>query len=590
MIFPKEFISQIKERVLTSQVVGKRVVLKNKGREFSGLCPFHSEKTPSFTVNDDKAFYHCFGCGAHGNIFDFLMQTEGLSFPEAIEKLALDAGMTLPKRDERSFQQYDHHAKLMQCAENAARYFQDNLKNSLGSEAREYLRGRGITLQTVEEFRLGFAPEQPGKMQQALEKQGHSLAEMQEIGLIKNGYEMFRGRVIFPITDAKGRVIAFGGRILSKGEPKYLNSPETPIFHKRRILFGKAIARKPAYDTGEIIVTEGYMDVIALNQAGFKNAVAPLGTSLTDEHLTELWALAKEPTMCFDGDNAGKRAMTRAAELAVQYLKPGFSLKFVELPQGQDPDDIVRSDKTLFSSLVKNSKPLSEVLFDMERDKSSVTTPEQLADFSTRLTSLASKIPDKTTAKNYQDYFRQRLWQDFRNLNNKPGDSERKSSRVSSIIGISPQKQRLLQIEAAIIGTIIAHPSLLKDTIIEEDFVKIEFSHLEIDNLRQNILVNTASVDNEEPDEEFRELIKTIDGRLAAYINQSIDYARKALTPRQAWDNIMAQYNFEQAESDFKNSNFINSNDIGDDEFEKAVEKFRMLSETRKKINASTGE
>ncbi len=587
-MFPKEFVSQIRDRLNTSQVVGKRVSLKQKGKEFSGLCPFHSEKTPSFTVNDDKGFYHCFGCGAHGNVFDFVMQTEGLNFPEAIEKLALLAGMTLPKADPHMAEKYDHHAKLMQCAESAAKYFQENLKTSLGHEAREYLNRRGLSAQTIEEFRLGFAPDQSGKMQQALEKQGFKLAEMQEIGLIKNNYEMFRGRVIFPITDSKGRVIAFGGRILSKGEPKYLNSPETPIFHKRRILFGKAIARKPAYDSGNIIVTEGYMDTIALNQAGFKNTVAPLGTALSEEHLQELWALAKEPTMCFDGDSAGKRAATRAAELSLTFLKPGFSLKFVELPAGQDPDDIVRADKALFQSLVASARPLSEILYESEKAKLPAKTPEQQADLKARLDALANKIADKSIAKNYQDYFRQRIWNDFRPTTAKP--EPQRSAKITQISGISAEKQKLHQLECAIIGTILTYPELLKDTIIEEDFANFTFSHLEIDKLRQNILVKSSlNVDDVRPDSElqelFRELNENIDSRLFAYINQGADFAKKSLTSKKAWENVLAQYHLELAESDFKNSD-----DVNDEDFEKLQEKFRQLSEERKKMNANFGD
>ncbi len=584
MIFPKEFITQVKDRVLASQIVGKRVALKHKGKEFSGLCPFHTEKTPSFTVNDDKGFYHCFGCGAHGNVFDFLMQMEGATFPEAVEQLANLAGMTLPKRDERLLKEYDQHAKLMQCAEAAARYFQENLKNSFGAEARDYLRNRALGSQVIEEFRLGFAPDMPGKMQQALEKQNFNLQEMQEIGLVKNGYEMFRGRVIFPITDGKGRVIAFGGRILSSGEPKYLNSPETPIFQKRRVLFGKAIAKKPAYEAGNIIVTEGYMDVIALNQAGFKNAVAPLGTSLTDEHLQELWVLAKEPSMCFDGDNAGKRAMSRAAELALQYLKPGYSLKFVPLPEGQDPDDMVRADKQRFAALLQQARPLSEIIYEAELGRSAVTTPEQQADLRQRLDIISNKIPNKTIARNYQDFFGQRLFQDFRKFAGNKAKIDR-SAKVISMIGISAPHERKLQLECAILGVIIAHPRLLNDANIEEDFVKLEFSHLEIDKMREDILSNSATkVDDNEPDSPPR-IINTADinEKLASYVNQGVDYAKKSATATAAWESVIAQYHFEQAENDFKNPD-------GTEDFEKLQEQFKQLLENRTKINASFGD
>ena len=581
MIFPKSFIEEVKDRVSVSEIVGRKVQLKNKGREFSGLCPFHNEKTPSFTVNDEKGFYHCFGCGAHGNAFDFLMRTEGATFPEAIERLAMEAGMQLPKPDPKYAAQYDKHSKLVKCAEAACNWFQENLKSSIGHEARDYLKGRGISQQITSEFRLGFMPDNKGAMQKALESKGFTLKEMQEIGLIKNGYEYFRGRVIFPITNAKGQPIAFGGRILGSGEPKYLNSPETEIFHKRKTLFGKAIARKPAYEAGgEIIVCEGYMDVIALNAAGFKNAVAPLGTSLTEEHLQELWKMAKEPALCFDGDRAGQGAALRAANLAVTMLKAGQSLKFVQLPAGQDPDDIVKSDKGMFANLVQNAKPLSEILYESEKNKSPITTPEQEADFKQRLNNLASQIPDSSVANNYRSFFNDKLWQDSK----KSGKSQKTSRLSSNIISITPEaaeKKRLLELECAAIGVISVAPELLNNSQIEEILAEINFSELEIDKLRQNILNSSSLNENlEEITGEIQKEIANLDIKLQKYIELGVGLTQR-MGSKAAWHNILEQLMEHNIKAEQKTLAVTSEED-----FSVLRQKFSELVESQEKINA----
>jgi DNA primase len=587
MLFPREFINQVRDRFNISEIVRKKVVLKTRGREHTGLCPFHNEKSPSFTVNDEKGFYHCFGCGAHGYIFDFIMQTEGLSFPEAVERLAIEAGMPIPKSDPREKEKYDHLSVLMSCAEAAAKYFQDNLKNTLGENARRYFAGRGLTEQTIEEFRLGFCPDASGRMQEALVKQGFTIPQMNEIGLIRNGYEIFRGRAMFPITDSKGRVIAFGGRILEKGEPKYLNSPETPIFHKRRILFGKAIARKYVHELKDIIVTEGYMDTIALNQAGFKNAVAPLGTSLTDEHLAELWAMAPEPTLCFDGDNAGKRAAERAAYLALPLLKPGFSLKFIQLPNGQDPDDVVKSGKGAFAALLADSKPLSEIIFEAEKAKKPIKTPEQQADLKSRLEALAAAIKETNISKKYIDYFRQRLWQEFRQQG-QPKNVER-SLNISNIVGIEAEKEKILQLEAAVLGLLIANPRLLKDTNRQEELSNLEFSHLEIDRLRQNILFSaTCDFESDDFDEEAfkiqtEQFTNGLDGKLASYLNIGKAFPAQWGNPEIAWGKLIEQLTLLLAETDYKNSS--DGDDFSEEDFIKLQEMRKQLAVAKNKIS-----
>lgn len=539
MIFPKEFIEEIKDRISASQVVRRRVQLKSKGTsEHSGLCPFHNEKTPSFTVNDSKGFFHCFGCGAHGNIFDFLMRTEGLNFPEAVEKLALEAGMRLPKADPKFLEKLDKDARLLSCAEAAWKFFKSQLFTTNGYRAREYLQERSLTAQTIEEFGLGFAPDIPGALKNALLEQKFTVQEMETIGLIKNNYEMFRGRLIFPITNTKGRVIAFGGRILGQGEPKYLNSPETPIFHKRRVLYGKAIARKFIHETGQAIVCEGYMDVISLNQHGFKNGVAPLGTSLTEDHLAELWAMAPEPTLCFDGDGAGQRAAMRAAYLALPLLQPGKSLKFVTLPKGKDPDDVAKESPELLKKLLQTARALSEVVYEFEKNAKPIATPEQQADFKARLDARSKEIKNSEISRNYADFFKSLLWNEF-----KPKGTQTTSNTVSSgVVKLATAKatsQKIDNFQLYLMGCLLEAPQLLEDGGIQEELANFEISNLEIDKLRQNIL-HTSSADAFD----FNEVIQTLPVNLNSEVKKGMAYARKR-PAKEAWASLTESYYLE---------------------------------------------
>ena len=357
MAFPPEFLDEIRARVPLAGVVGRRVKLAKRGREHSGLCPFHNEKTPSFTVSEDKGFYHCFGCGAHGDALGFVMRMEGLSFPEAVERLAGEAGLRVPQASPEERAAARRRADLYDVVEAAAAWFEERLAGSEGAEARAYLESRGLRRETVTSFRLGYAPDRRGMLRAALNARGLDNAQLAEAGLIKlpeapqdapdaasagAPRDYFLNRIIFPITDRRGRAIAFGGRALGESRAKYLNSPETPLFHKGRVLYNQARARQAAHDTGELIVCEGYMDVIALGQAGFPAAVAPLGTAITEQQIAVLWRLADEPVLCLDGDQAGRRAGFRAAERALGLLKPGRSLRFAALPEGEDPDSLVR--------------------------------------------------------------------------------------------------------------------------------------------------------------------------------------------------------------------------------------------------------
>ena len=345
MRFTPQFLDELRARLPVSEVVGRRVKLRKQGREFIGLSPFNKEKSPSFTVNDQKGFFHDFSSGKHGDIFGFVMETEGVAFPEAVERLAQLAGVPLPKVTHEDEQRDARRKTLHDVMELAAKFFEATLASRAGAKARGYLADRSLDPATQIKFRLGYATNERFALKEHLGSHGIPVEDMVEAGLLVSGddiplpFDRFRDRVMFPITDLRGRVIAFGGRALEKdAQAKYLNSPETPLFHKGATLYNIASARQAAHDGAPVIAVEGYVDVIAMVMAGFAATVAPLGTALTEDQLALLWKMADEPVLCFDGDNAGLRAAYRAVELAMPRLKPGKSLKFALLPQGQDPD------------------------------------------------------------------------------------------------------------------------------------------------------------------------------------------------------------------------------------------------------------
>ncbi len=416
MKYPERFLDDIRARVSLESVIGRRVRLARRGHELIGLCPFHNEKTPSFTVSERKGFFHCFGCGAHGDVIGFVMQDEGLGFHEAVERLAGEAGLALPKREPRDEEREKRRASLYEVTEAAAAWFQAALEGAEGGAARRYLAARGLDAETVARFRLGYAPKGRSVLRRALGDKGISEAALVETGLLtvpedgKQPYDRFRDRVIFPICDRRGRVVAFGGRALGDGKPKYLNSPETPLFHKGAVLYGHHLATKAAHDAGRVIAVEGYMDVIALHRAGFNEAVAPLGTALTERQIEALWRLAETPVLCFDGDDAGARAAARACERALPLLGAPRSLAFATLPPGQDPDSMIREGGAqAMAEILEAAMPLSEHLWQAATGGRAMRTPEQRAQAEQRLAGQVERIPDRGLRYRYLIHFRVRL-------------------------------------------------------------------------------------------------------------------------------------------------------------------------------------
>jgi DNA primase len=417
MRFSPQFLDELRARIAVSEVVGRRVKLKKSGREWSGLSPFNKERTPSFFVNDEKSMWFDFSAGKNGNIFDFLMLTEGLSFPEAVERLAAEAGVPLPNYSPEEAARDERRKTLHEVIELAAKFFETTLASRAGAKARGYLADRGIDPATQLRFRLGYALAERFALKEHLGNKGIATDTMVEAGLLVSGediplpYDRFRDRVMFPIADPRNQVIAFGGRALEKeAQAKYLNSPETPLFHKGRTLYNIAAARMAAHKGAPVIAVEGYIDVIAMVRAGFEATVAPLGTSLTGEQLVLLWRMAPEPILCFDGDEAGRRAAYRAIDLALPLLKPGKSLKFASLPEGQDPDDLFRAGgREPIHEIIAAASPLAEMTWTRETEAGSLDTPERRAAFEARLAQVIAAIGDDSVRKYYRREFGDRL-------------------------------------------------------------------------------------------------------------------------------------------------------------------------------------
>ena len=416
MALPPNFLDELRARIPLPAVIGRRMRLARSGRQWKGCCPFHGEKTPSFYVYDDH--FHCFGCGAHGDAIGFVMQSQGLQFMEAVENLAAEAGMDVPKPTPEAAEAERQRLDLSAVLDLAQAHYQRRLLLPEGRRALDYLRGRGLTDDTIRRFGLGWTGETRGGLLAEFTREAVPPDLAVDSGLIRRDdetgrlYELFATRVMFPIRDRRGRTISFGGRIMGDGQPKYVNGPETPLFSKRRNLYALDLAREAMRNGATLVVVEGYMDVIALHQAGFGAAVAPLGTALTEEQLEELWRLSPTPVLCFDGDAAGGRAAARAADLVLPMLGPDRTVKFATLPASEDPDSLVRRHGAArFQAVLDAARGLSDVLFETLQRGSGIelhpqglrtATPEQRAAFRTRLEEAARRIPDKALASEYR--------------------------------------------------------------------------------------------------------------------------------------------------------------------------------------------
>lgn len=488
--FSNRFLDEIRARVSVSEIVGRKVKLVRKGKEHHGLCPFHNEKTPSFTVNDQKGFYHCFGCGAHGDAIRFLTDGEGVAFPEAVEQLARKAGLEMPKATPKQVAEQKQQATLADVVALASHWFHANLQQRPPRMVLDYLKSRGLDEPLQQQFQLGYAPESFNSLQDYLKSKEVPVALMKAAGLVSSGnngdYDKFRQRLMFPIADMRGRVIAFGGRILGEGKPKYLNSPETELFKKGEVLYNYHHARGKAYESGQMVVAEGYMDVIALHRAGIEAAVAPLGTAVTSQQLQLLWKCVDEPIFCLDGDAAGQRAMERAAHLALPMLSAGKSLRFTVLPKGMDPDDVLKSEgANALKKMIAAARPLSEVLWNIEQQKEPLATPEQKANLEHRLERLAATISHSGVQNHYRMFFREKMWK----INRRDANKKTTSSAAAHASIQAPH----VELEEQIMALICAFPNLLHDEALNDSLHSMEFSSKNLDKIRLFALEECAA-------------------------------------------------------------------------------------------------
>ena len=417
MTLSPAFLDELRARTVLSAVIAPTVKLIRAGREWKACCPFHNEKTPSFTINDDKGFYHCFGCGAHGDAIRFLTDNRGMQFMDAVKELAAKAGMDVPAPDPKARERAERTASLTDVMASVQAWYAEQLQGIVGADTRDYLKRRGIDQATVQRFGLGFAPDSRNALKRALAHLGEDrlvetgmLIQPEESG--KQSYDRFRGRLMIPIRDPRGRVIAFGGRIMGDGEPKYLNSPDTPLFDKGRTLYNIDRAGPASRAAKRLIVVEGYMDVIALDRAGISEVVAPNGTAVTEAQLERMWRLDPSPILCFDGDAAGRKAAIRAALRALPLLGPERTLRFVELPAGQDPDDVVNTGgKEAMEALLASPEPLDARLWRHELEAEPLTTPEAWAGLKQRLISHASTIGHADLSRIYREDWLHRFYE-----------------------------------------------------------------------------------------------------------------------------------------------------------------------------------
>ncbi len=531
MTIPPRFLDELRGRINLSDVIGKKMRLTRAGREFKGCCPFHNEKTPSFYVNDDKQFFHCFGCGAHGSVIDFVMRLENLSFPEAVENLAMSVGMQVPRSAPEDIEKAKREKSLYTLMDDAAKWMEEQLRKPENKTAYDYIIERGVPEDILHSFRVGYVPADMQAMRKYLSLKGYSDAQMIEAGLIKTSekakdpYAFFRERVMFPVPDRRGRIVAFGGRVLpdhlrapDRGDftpPKYINSPDTPIFHKGKMLYGEPHARMAASEGQPVIVVEGYLDVIACFRGGFKGAVAPLGTALTEDQILVLWKMiqdeSKIPILCFDGDNAGRRAASRACERILPLLKPDHSAKIAFLPEGEDPDSLIKTKGAdAFAAILESAMNLVDFLYLDATEGKMFETPESRAGLTKTLEDMALRITDRTVQHYYREAFRTKLRKVFSPSPSSPAGPRPASTgwvprsgytggrygAQPSAVPITPLKRPVFAknelYSMALLASLINTPEVFPD--VEEEVGHLHLSENGLDQLRQTVLSTLAAM------------------------------------------------------------------------------------------------
>lgn len=511
MTIPPRFLDEIRSRLTLSDVIGRRIRVTRAGREFKACCPFHHEKTPSFTINDDKQFFHCFGCGAHGDVIGFSMRYGNLSFIDAVESLAAESGLQMPRPDPEAVKKAERARDLYTLMEAATAWFEAQLETSDNKPVLDYLLGRGLKNETIKTFRIGFAPADRQALRAAMKTQGYSDKDMIESGILKTSeksrepYVFFRERVIFPVADRRGRVVAFGGRILpdhmrapDTGDytpAKYINSSDTPLFDKGRMLYGESHARQAAREGQPVIVTEGYMDVIACHQAGFRGAVAPMGTAMTEDQILRAWSMIPEaekiPVLCFDGDNAGRGAAARASQRIMPLLKADHSVRLAFMPEGEDPDSLLRAGGApALQKVIDGAMPLFDFIWASRTAGRDFATPESRAGLAKGLNDEIARIADREVQKYYQQLVRARISETFFKPNIPRGARAKPGQERGGPPSLRLRRPALKAGDVytrVLLAALINHPGIYED--IEEELGNLAIVQEGLARLRQSVIM-----------------------------------------------------------------------------------------------------
>lgn len=628
MSFTPAFLAELRDRLPLSDIAGKRIRLTRAGREYKACCPFHNEKSPSFYINDDKQFYHCFGCGAHGDIIGFVMHHDRLSFPEAVEALATQAGLPMPRDTPVDREKFDQEKRNYQLLDRATAWFEEQLFAPIGRDALDYLRMRGLSLEAIRRFRLGFAPNDGQLLLRKLTSEGYKIEELVAVGLVKKNeernefYSFFRNRAMFPVGDRRGRTVAFGGRVMGDGEPKYLNSPDHSLFHKGKLLYGLSRARTAITSGQPLIVVEGYMDVIAMVEAGYSGAVAPLGTAMTDDQLMLLWKLlppenARDPSrdyspiLCFDGDSAGLRAASRAMERTLPLLTPSQTIRIATMVGAKDPDDLLRqSGKSAMDGVLKQAKPMIDVIWELTLEGRQMRTPEERAAFMTSLKQRVGRIGHEGLRQLYQDEIQKRFNTAFRwqpeTKNSLPRDGRNIKGRswqppmpplpmINRKMPVNPKRL----FEKALLALMLNYPALFAD--FGEDFGRLNFINEDLEAIRQRI-IDIMSLDSQEPldaEELYRHLSHTgshapagksgllgLDEVLSEATYIHVGFAkpgRKLDEARQGWKSVWNKHLQEQLQVDLQSARRLFAAD-------KSEENYTRLMSLRGQVEALLAE
>lgn len=558
MTIPPRFKEELRTRLTLSELVGRKVRLTRAGREFKGCCPFHNEKTPSFYVNDDKQFYHCFGCGAHGDVIGFAMQHDNLSFIEAIEALASEAGLEVPKASPQEIKKAKEEKSLYSLLEDATRWMEAQLRDPSNQQAYRYITERGNTEEQLNAFRVGYAPHDGQAIRKAMQALDYTDAQMIEAGVLRAGkqgrepYAFFRERIMFPVQDIRGRVVAYGGRTLpdhllmpNSGDyvpAKYMNSSDTTLFDKGRILYGMPRARQAAVDGQPLVVVEGYVDVMACIKAGYHGAMAPMGTALTEDQIAVLWKMIpddnKTPILCFDGDSAGQRAAIRASERIIPMLKPGHSASIAFLPEGQDPDSLVNSQgKKALEGVLNTAMPLVDFLWRVHTQDQGFKTPEERAGLSKKIEEEVSRIPDRDVQHYYRQALRDKIREAFGGFKPNFGKNGSFGNKKTQKPSLSLKKPTFTGREVKLLAAILNHPSIFDQ--FEEEIGVLEVKNPRLDALRQEII--DIVMENPEKSPEFLQntlIERGFDSELRGVLSQNVYELARFARPNAEYDEV----------------------------------------------------